>query len=104
MSEANKVAAEESGAQMGWVPVVAVPEEIEATLASGFLENEGVPCIVESKYFSQEPTNLSTLGEFVLYVHEDALERAKRLLEDRLEIDAEAKDKPDLDGLIDEEE
>lgn len=97
-------ASEEGGAQMDWVPVISVPEEIEATLASGFLENEGIQCVVESRFFTQEPTNLSTLGEFVLYVHEDALERAKRLLEDRLQIQDKAEKRPDLDGLIDEEQ
>lgn len=107
MSEQSKDSAatkEESGAQMDWVPVIAVPEEIEATLASGFLENEGIQCVVESRFFTQEPTNLSTLGEFVLYVHEDALERARRLLQDRLEIEAKTEERPDLDGLISEEQ
>lgn len=88
---------------MNWVPVISVPEEIEATLASGFLENEGVQCVVESRFFTQEPTNLSTLGEFVLYVHEDSLDRARKLLEDRLELQEKTDDRPDLDGLIEEE-
>ena len=95
--------AKDKGAQMGWVPVTSVPEEIEATLASGFLENEGIQCVVESRFFTQEPTNLSTLGEFVLYVHEDALERARSLLETRLEIENQTGSRPDLDGLIEEE-
>lgn len=95
---------EEGGAQMHWVPVIALPEEIEATLAAGFLENQGIQCVVESRFFTQEPTNLSTLGEFVLYVHEDALERAKGLLEDRLEIKDGQEPQQNLDGLISEEE
>ena len=103
-SESPESTAEEGGAKMGWVPVISVPEEIEATLASGFLENEGIQCVVESRFFTQEPTNLSTLGEFVLYVHEDALERAKSLLQNRLEIEDGAKDRPDLDGLIGDEQ
>lgn len=103
-TKSDSAIGEESGAQMGWVPVISVPEEIEATLASGFLENEGIQCVVESRFFTQEPTNLSTLGEFVLYVREEALERAKSLLEDRLQIEDSPKDRPDLDGLIDEEE
>lgn len=89
---------------MGWAPVVAVPEEIEATLAAGFLENEGIQCVVESRYFSQEPTNLSVLGEFVLFVHEDALERARRLLEDRLELATDDAEPKRLERLLDDEE
>jgi len=83
-----------------WVPLVSVSEEIEATLAAGFLENEGVACVVESRYFSQEPINYSLLGNFVLFVHEDAAERAKRLLEDRLEFPVEPPQRRTLDELL----
>ena len=68
----TKVAAGESegnNARLDWAAVAGVPDEIEANLAAGFLENEGIQCVIESNYFSQEPTNLSLLGQFVLFVH-----------------------------------
>ncbi len=89
--------------RLSWVALASVPEEIEATLAAGFLENEGVPCLVESKFFSQEPTNLSVLGEFVLHVHEDAVPRARRLLEDRLDLSLHEPEGKSLESLLDQE-
>ena len=93
-------AAEAPDPRLQWVPLVALPEEIEATLAAGFLENEGVQCVVESRNFSQEPTNLSLLGQYVLFVHEDQIDRAKSLLQDRLELPLETAESPNLDALL----
>ncbi len=86
--------------RLQWVPLVALPEEIEATLAAGFLQSEGVQCVVESRNFSQEPTNLSLLGQYILFVHEDQLDRARSLLQDRLELPLDAADSPTLDALL----
>lgn len=95
---------ESTDARVKWVALAGVPEEIEANLAAGFLENEGIQCVIESNYFSQEPTNLSLLGQFVLFVHEDSLDRARSLLKDRLDLSKSEPNSKDLDSLLNEEE
>ena len=103
MSEESEGSRDKPTARLEWVPLVSVPEQIEATLAAGFLQSEGVACNIESHFFSQEPTNLSLLGNFVLFVHEDAVERAKRLLEDRLELSVDPQEEKSLGTLLREE-
>lgn len=97
---ADEESQDSSSVPLKWVQLTSVPEQIEASLAAGFLESEGVKCHIESRNFTQEPTNLALLGNYVLFVHEDAVDRARRLLEDRLELSVDAAQETSLGSLL----
>lgn len=66
-----------------WLSVLVVEDEEEAQLIRGYLDSEGVPCQVESKYSHEFPTHMGRLGEIEVLVPASRSEEAKRLLEAR---------------------
>jgi len=85
----------------GWEIVETVGTDEEAALIAGFLQSRGVPALVESLLFRQEPVTFGRLGEVRLRVPAERVAEARRLLEERrsrfpvLEEDEEA---PGADG------
>ncbi len=66
-----------------WVEIASTGTEDEATLLSGFLENEGIPAQVENVKFSAEPINFGTMGDIRIYVPSEHEQRAVELLRSR---------------------
>lgn len=64
-----------------WEVVKVVGTEEEAALIRGFLESEGVACQVESRLFRQEPVTFGQLGEVLICVPAEDLQRARKMLE-----------------------
>lgn len=64
----------------GWEAIETLNTVSEAELIVGFLRSQGIPAQIESRYFTQEPVNLGTLGKVRVYVPEERLEEARRLL------------------------
>lgn len=67
----------------GWSLLETLGTEPEALLMAGFLQNQGVPARVESLLFRQEPVTFGGLGVVRLFVPEERLAEAQRLLERR---------------------
>jgi len=66
------------------VKLCTVPDEIEANLIKGFLEEEGIPCrLVSQVPPSVYPFTVDGLAEVEIFVRESDLERARSLLEKR---------------------
>lgn len=53
-----------------WMLLSRVPSQVEASLLEGLLAEHDITCVVESVFFSQEPTNFGALGEFRVHVLE----------------------------------
>lgn len=66
-----------------WVTVRTLGTEEEAAIVAGFLDNEGVPAVVESRRFHQEPANFGQLGLVEVKVPAEAAEHARNLLDER---------------------
>ncbi len=73
----------QSNADDPWVVIQRIPDQFEATLMEGYLREAGIECVLETVFFSQEPTNFGLLGEYRLHVRKGQLEAAARLLEER---------------------
>jgi hypothetical protein len=68
---------------MTWTPCYWTPHEIQAYVVKGYLEQYGVPCLVESTRFGMKPLTFCALGEVRLLVREDWLLIAQGLLRGR---------------------
>jgi hypothetical protein len=68
---------------MRWTACYSTPSEATAHLVKGYLEQYGVPCIIENLRFSMEPLTFCALGEARVLVHEDWLHIARGLLRGR---------------------
>ncbi|MDX1643528.1 MAG: DUF2007 domain-containing protein [Thermoanaerobaculia bacterium] len=66
-----------------WVTVRTLGTEEEAAIVAGFLENEGIRAVVESRRFHQEPANFGQLGLVEVKVPADEAAGARRLLDER---------------------
>ena len=66
-----------------WVEITSLPNEEEARLLAGFLENEGIPSQVEAVNSSELPVTFGKLGEIRLYVQQEQQEQAMSLLRSR---------------------
>lgn len=66
-----------------WITVRTLGTEEEAAIVAGFLENEGIRAVVESRRFHQEPANFGQLGLVEVKVPPDAAAGARRLLDER---------------------
>lgn len=66
-----------------WVEIASVGSEEEAQLLRGFLEEEGIPCQIESLRSDPLPTTLGTLSEIRMYVAAENEARALELLAER---------------------
>jgi hypothetical protein len=63
-----------------WEILEIVGTEEEAELICGFLNNQGVPCQVESAHSHEFPVNVSALGNVRIEVPAGRVDEARRLL------------------------
>jgi hypothetical protein len=68
---------------MSWTPCYSTPLEFQAYLVKGYLEQYGVPCLVESARFGMKPLTFCALGEVRVLVREDWLLVAQGLIRGR---------------------
>lgn len=66
-----------------WLSVLVIEGEEEAELIQGFLENEGIPCRLESRFSHEFPARVGQLGEVDIRVPASRSEEARRVLERR---------------------
>jgi hypothetical protein len=64
-----------------WIDIYTTYDESEATIMQGLLEDEGIPCRVESARVSQLPVSVGRLGEIKIFVHTADFEKAEKLLQ-----------------------
>ena len=72
-----------AGPNSTWVEIASVGTEEEARLIHGFLEEEGIPCQVESLRSDALPANLGSMSEIRIYVAAESEQEAVALLEQR---------------------
>jgi hypothetical protein len=68
---------------MAWTPCYSTPLEFQAYLVKGYLEQFGVPCLVDSARFGMKPLTFGALGEVRILVREDWLHVAQGLIRGR---------------------
>ena len=68
---------------MAWESCFATPLEAEAHVVKGFLEQYGVPCILENHRFGVQPLTFCALGQVKVLVPEDWLRVARGLISGR---------------------
>jgi len=68
---------------MGWEPCYSSPVEAHAYLVKEYLEQYGVPCIIENLRFGMEPTTIGVLGEIRILVREEWVAVARGLIRGR---------------------
>jgi hypothetical protein len=66
-----------------WHACYSTPLEIQAHLVKGYLEQFGVPCILESLRFGMKPLTFGALGEVRVLVRDDWVHVARGLLRGR---------------------
>ena len=68
---------------MAWTPCYSTPLEFQAYLVKGFLEQFGVPCLVDTARCGLRPLASGALGEVRVLVREDFLQVAQGLIRGR---------------------
>jgi hypothetical protein len=68
---------------MAWTPCYSTPLEFQAYLVKGYLEQYGVPCLVESSRFEMNPLTFCALGEVRVLVRDEWLLVAQGLIRGR---------------------
>ena len=68
---------------LGWQACYSTPFEVQAHLVKGYLEQFGVPCVLESLRFGMKPITFGALGEVRVLVREDWVEVARGLIRGR---------------------
>ena len=68
---------------MQWESCYSTPHEFQAYLVKGYLEQYGVPCVVENGRFGMKPLTFGALGEVRILVREEWLEVARGLIRSR---------------------
>jgi hypothetical protein len=71
------------GENTTWVEIASAGTEDEAMLLQGFLENEGIPAVVENVKFRMEPVNFGDMSQIRIYVVADDEDQALLLLRQR---------------------
>jgi hypothetical protein len=71
------------GNLMEWHACYSTPFEVQAYLVKGYLEQFGVPCVVESHRFGMKPLTFGALGEVRILVREDWVHIALGLVRGR---------------------
>ncbi len=66
-----------------WQCCYATPIEAEAHVVKGFLEQYGVPCVLENDRFGAQPLTFCALGQVKVLVPEDWLRVARGLINGR---------------------
>ncbi len=64
-----------------WTDIYTTYDESEAAIISGFLENEGISCRVESSKVSQIPVSVGKIGEIRILVHPEDFDKAAKIME-----------------------
>ncbi len=70
-------------AETKWENIYTCGVENEAYLIKGYLENSGIPCVIESKKFNAEPVNFGAMSEIELHVPLDRSKEAVRLIKEK---------------------
>jgi hypothetical protein len=70
---------------IGWPVCYSTPVEVNAHVVKGYLEQFGVPCVVQSLSFGMEPLTTGALGEVRVLVREDWVQVARGLIRGRQE-------------------
>ena len=68
---------------MSWKICHATAFEPEAYLVKGFLEHQGIPCLLEPRRFGMEPVRTGTLGIIGILVPEEWVRVAAKLIAHR---------------------
>jgi hypothetical protein len=68
---------------VSWEACFATPVEVEAHVVKGFLEQYGVPCILENHRFGVQPLTFCALGQVKVLVPQDWLRVARGLINGR---------------------
>jgi len=68
---------------MPWKVCHATAFEPEAYLVKGFLEHQGIPCLLESRRFGMEPVGTGSLGIIRILVPEEWVAVATKLISHR---------------------
>lgn len=68
---------------MAWGSCYATPVEAEAHVVKGFLEQYGVPCILENDRFGVQPLTFCALGQVKVLVPDEWLRIARGLINGR---------------------
>ncbi len=68
---------------MTWESCYATPVEAEAHVVKGFLEQYGVPCVLENGRFGVQPLTFCALGQVKVLVPEEWLRVARGLINGR---------------------
>jgi len=66
-----------------WESCFATPLEAEAHVVKGFLEQYGVPCVLENHRFGVQPLTFCALGQVKVLVPQDWLRVARGLISGR---------------------
>lgn len=66
-----------------WLSIVVVEDEEQAELIQGFLDSEGIPCQIESRYSHEFPAHVGQLGEIDIRVPASRADEARRMVEMR---------------------
>jgi len=70
---------------IGWQPCYSTPVEVNAHLVKGYLEQFGVPCVLQSLRFGMKPLTTGALGEVHVLVRDDWVDVARGLIRGRQE-------------------
>lgn len=68
---------------MPWKVCHATAFEPEAHLVKGFLEHQGIPCLLESQRFEMDPVRTGSLGTIRILVPEEWVPVAAKLISHR---------------------
>jgi len=68
---------------MPWKVCHATAFEPEAHLVKGFLEHQGIPCLLESRRFEMDPIRTGSLGTIRILVPEEWVPVAAKLISHR---------------------
>ncbi len=66
-----------------WEVVLETSLQEEAYLVQGFLESNGIPCIIEDLKFHELPVNFGPMSKLRLLVQQDRLQEGKDLIAER---------------------
>jgi len=68
---------------MSWKVCHATVFEPEAYLVKGFLEHQGIPCLLENQRFEMDPVRTGSLGTIRIFVTEEWVPFAAKLISHR---------------------
>jgi len=75
---------------MSWKVCHATVFEPEAYLVKGFLEHQGIPCLLENGRFGMDPVRIGSLGTIRILVPEEWVPVASKLISRRTTLAREA--------------